>query len=414
MRKPLKYIVLFLLIIALLSGANLKKTSLKIYSENGGDILLTENKLEDFEYMFNIIKENYPFIEANKRIYGIDWVKNKDKYIKKIESTKNEEEFFYAMNDILSDLHNDHTVMISKENYIYLKRNYENLAKKDKKYEMWVRELDREATVNRYLSNTKDINNYEINKNNQLNDINIETDFIKDKNIAYIKINSFMPYSIEEDISIIKIFLETIKEYEGLIIDIRGNSGGDIEYWQKEIVSRIIKKPITYVNYIAYKDGEYQHDFIDNYNRLKKISKLDKKDLNNAPDELYTEFKLFKKEEKKIKPKDSIKYDGDIFLLVDGEVYSSAEMFASFCKVTGFATVIGEITGGDGIGSDPVICSLPNSGYIFTFSQEMGMTEDGKCNYEFRTSPDYLVNAKVEDLYENDDAIQKVIEIMGK
>ena len=414
MKKSLKYIILFLLIIALLSGTNLKKTSIKIYSENGGDILLRENKVEDFEYMFNIIKENYPFIEANKRIYGVDWLANKNKYIKKVESANSEEDFFYAMSDILSDLHNDHTAMLSKENYIYLKRNYENLAKEDKKYNAWVRELDRPATVNRYLSNTKDINDYEINKNNKLNHINIETDFMKDKNIAYIKINSFMPYSIEEDKSIIKIFLETIKEYEGLIIDIRGNSGGDIEYWQKEIVARIIKEPITYVNYIAYKDGEYQRDFIDNYNRLKKIDKLSKKNLSNAPEDLNTEFKLFRKEEKRIKPKDSIKYDGDIFLLVDGEVYSAAEMFASFCKSTGFATVIGEITGGDGIGSDPVVCSLPNSGYIFTFSQEMGMSEDGKCNYEFRTSPDYVVNAKIEDLYDNDDAIQKVMEIIGK
>lgn len=414
MKKSLKYIILFLLIIALLSGATLKRTNLKSYSESGSDILLTENKLEDFEYMFNIIKENYPFIEANKRIYGIDWIANKDMYVRKIKLTQSEEEFFSAMNDILSDLHNEHTLMLSPENYVYLKRNYENLAKKNKKYEAWVRELDRPATVNRYLSNTKEINNYEVDKKNSANNINVETDFIKDKNLAYMKINSFMPYTIEEDTSIIDIFFDTIKDYDGLIIDIRGNSGGDIEYWEKLIVSKLIKSPVEYVNYIAYKDGEYQRDFVENYSRLKKIDKLDKENLKNAPEELYDEFKLFKKEEKKIKPKDSTKYQGDIFLLVDGEVYSSAEAFASFCKNTGFATVIGEVTGGDGIGSDSVVCSLPNSGYVFTFSQEMGMTKDGRCNYEFRTSPDYVVNAKTEDLYEKDNAIQKVIEIMGK
>ena len=36
---------------------------------------------------------------------------------------------------------------------------------------------------------------------------------------------------MDEDMKIIKPYLEQIKNYNALIIDIRGNGGGDNEYW---------------------------------------------------------------------------------------------------------------------------------------------------------------------------------------
>lgn len=45
-------------------------------------------------------------------------------------------------------------------------------------------------------------------------------------------------------------------------------------------------------------------------------------------------------------------------------VYSASESFAVFCQETGFATLVGSPTGGDGIGAlDPVFLQLPNSGH---------------------------------------------------
>ncbi len=99
-------------------------------------------------------------------------------------------------------------------------------------------------------------------------------------------------------------------------------------------------------------------------------------------------------------------------MLVDDVVYSAAETFAVFAKESGFATLIGKTTGGDGIGSAPVLISLPNSGYIFRMSKELGTTSDGTCNEEYKTIPDYEVTiARKKENYLDDECIQKVLEL---
>lgn len=51
------------------------------------------------------------------------------------------------------------------------------------------------------------------------------------------------------------------------------------------------------------------------------------------------------------------------------------------------ATLVGERTGEDGIGSDPILIDLPNTGYILRFSKEMGVTEKGSINELDYTEP---------------------------
>ena len=84
-------------------------------------------------------------------------------------------------------------------------------------------------------------------------------------------------------------------------------------------------------------------------------------------------------------------FNGKIYLLVDGEVFSSSETFAYFSKATKFATIIGERTGGDGIGTDPLITTLPNSGISIRYTGEMGLNIDGSANEEMRTKPDFEI-----------------------
>ena len=73
--------------------------------------------------------------------------------------------------------------------------------------------------------------------------------------------------------------------------------------------------------------------------------------------------------------------------MVSGTVYSSAEQFVYFCKATGWATVIGRQTGGDGVGFDPALYRLPDSGLLFRFSIVAGENPDGSMSLE-GTVPD--------------------------
>lgn len=87
-------------------------------------------------------------------------------------------------------------------------------------------------------------------------------------------------------------------------------------------------------------------------------------------------------------------YSGNIYLLVDRGVFSSSEGFAIFCKDSGWAKVVGnENTGGDGVGIDPIVFKLPNSGLAVRSTAEKGLNKDGSSNLENGTSLDLYMNS---------------------
>lgn len=77
---------------------------------------------------------------------------------------------------------------------------------------------------------------------------------------------------------------------------------------------------------------------------------------------------------------DSLAYTGKVFLLVGEYVFSSAESFAVFSKVSGWATLGGSATGGDGIGFDPAYLTLPSSAVVIRFSSVTGLNPDWSAN----------------------------------
>ena len=82
---------------------------------------------------------------------------------------------------------------------------------------------------------------------------------------------------------------------------------------------------------------------------------------------------------------------------MDDAVYSSAESFAVWANATGLATLVGTRTGGDGIGFDPLVVALPNSGIVVRFPADMGINPDGSVNEESQTVPDVVVHQTVAD-----------------
>ena len=77
------------------------------------------------------------------------------------------------------------------------------------------------------------------------------------------------------------------------------------------------------------------------------------------------------------------------WVLVDDAVYSAAESFTYFCKKTGWATLVGTATDGDGLGVTPIMVDLPNTGILVRFSAQVGENPDGTCNTASGTKPDY-------------------------
>lgn len=385
-----------------------------------GTPLTEEQKIEDFNYLYKTIEENYPFLETNKRLNNVDWLSKKEEYLQRVKNTKSDIEFLMTLNSILSELNNGHTHMITNSSQF---RDFREIYSMNKGWQKKV-----QLPV---LNNKKALARYNIDKNEKVQVLNqgknentegirnASTKDIVEGKIGYIYIPQMISYyNMGKDIELIDEYLNNIKEYQALIIDIRGNGGGDSYYWISYLVPKLIDKVYENTTYSFWKDGE----IINNYLKKSKVKystgfgevkDLDTTKLVNLPVEVKEDFKYYSKNTMEISPsEDSIKFKVNIYMLVDKGVYSSSEAFASFAKQTGFATLIGERTGGDGIGSDPLLHMLPNSGYIFRFSKDMGTTADGTSNEEFKTEPDYLIEyAGKTGNFENDYCIKKVLEL---
>lgn len=367
--------------------------------------LSKEDYIEDFNFAYNTLKEHYPFFEVNKKLYGIDWLGNKEKYEAYIAESKDDADFFNRMTYVLGEIHNRHTHLMPEDFAMVMYTTYYTFPNSSWRHDI-AKIYEKDNVRRRYNINNETVKKYvaenmksddEVNKNYSKN--LITKNIIKDK-LAYIKIKSLIgDQYINQDKDIVINYLNEIKDYPFLIIDIRGNGGGDSNYWQEFLLPKIIDKKYETKNYIFIKSGKlYEKIFkqLQFKNDVKTF--LDNSSFSNDVKKILSDFDGYGISDMSIEPKeDSINYKGKIYLLVDNGVYSSAEMLASFCKETKLATLVGSRTGGDGIGFDPMQVALPNTAFVLRFSNVMGVTESGSINELDQTMPDIIVQESEED-----------------
>lgn len=360
-------------------------------------------KVEDFNYLYKELKESYPYFGINKRAYNTDWLSNKRRYTKQIKKTKNNKEFFEVFNEIINDLNNDHTDAYLTSIYNYIYKAYKQAATQYPIYKPYVEELEKtDSTRTKYweninlelffpekLNNTNKVNNSEIKTTVSKN---VEVNFIDSISTAIVQVKSFRYEYIEEDADTLKYFFNKTHNYKNLIIDIQGNDGGAMSYWMENIIPYLINDTIIYPLVYAFKNSKRVKKFKPNY--FKNTIAYHEIGLPNMPKELREGDYLFRRDSAMIAPiLNNKKYTGNIYLLVDREVFSSSEALAYFFKSTNFGIVVGEKTNGDGVGTDPLILTLPNSGIVIRFTGEMGLNPDGSANDEAKTVPDLIIKA---------------------
>lgn len=351
------------------------------YSDNDSELI--KAMYEDYDYMWKVIHENYPTMGVAERMTGENFSEVQARYRKRIDKAKNWQQFFGIINTCLAKFQGcSHMGVVNRDSYnTYL--DYTSDTKES------------EYLQNILLQpNTKKF--YHYNKNMTKNitetgDIQSSIDVIKtDDNIGYVSIKNFYHNSINHDLKILTDFYRKISDCNDLIIDIRGNTGGSDYYWMDNLVQPNLKNDIRYKLY-SFVRGEISEEYKRLTIKLYPIDKFDRKDFAKINiddfekmDYYYEYFNTFEKSEE-----DPL-FPGNIYLLVDKEVYSAAESFTYFCKVSKWATIIGENTRGDGVGSNPLLVALPNSGIIFRFSANYGINPDGSNNEEFGTTPDVV------------------------
>lgn len=351
--------------------------------------LTPAQRLEDYEFFWKTLRESYPYYALLARD-GNDLDALYQEYKEMVTNYDNDVDLYSAVFSLCYRFGGTgHLMVIDSATRDYMLPLFEELEG----YKAWADALTNPVSVKQYpklaafeadgqeaanagaFGETKQDNATALHLNDQT---------------AYLKIASFAYENIEKDKKQVSDFYGTLKNCKNLIIDITGNGGGSDNYWQDLLVAPLLSKPLSTSNYLLTQNTGNNKPYLAeafSAEELQPIAKLPKLDALKDRDRMTH----FIQETLKVEPaKNRAPFTGKVWLLVDDAVYSSSETFAVFTKQTGFATLVGTQTSGDGIGMDPVYMVLPNSGLIIRYSALYGLNADGSCNEEFGTTSDII------------------------
>lgn len=196
------------------------------------------------------------------------------------------------------------------------------------------------------------------------------------------------PLALQADRSLVADFVAEHPDAAHIIFDITGNSGGNALYWIQNIVAPFggtyvwervnyfKASPMTADVLAAYPCEEATGDghppFVDELGFTHLLRTRDVYPMGGP-------------EEK------TIESTARRWVLIDGAVFSAADGFAAFCKATGWATLVGKQTRGDGADAfTPQAAALERTGLLIRFSTASCANSNGSLNAQAGTLPDIL------------------------
>jgi len=292
-----------------------------------------------FEQAWKTIDQKYSFLEYKK----IDWDSVGSAYREQVSNTISDDSLFNVLGKMLFHLKDGHVNLRSNFN---VSRNWEWFLGFPQNFDLGLLERS-------YLTDFRKTGNL-MHK--------------RIRNVGYVYYKSFAESVSENDMDYI---LETYKDTEGLIIDLRNNGGGDPNN-AVTILNRLTDKP-TLVGMSYEKTGQNHNAF-------------------GLSSEIW------------INPKaDSKKYLGRVILLTNRSCYSATSHFVAWARALPNVTVVGDRTGGGG--GLPASIQLSN-GWILRYSATIGV-DAHDFNFENGTPPDIKIDMNKIDF---DNGVDSILE----
>lgn len=356
--------------------------------------------LEDYSFLWQVLEEDYPYWGLIQRM-GIDAREIRRFYRKEVASAETEEGFFRQMKDMIECFRGvGHLALFDGEYYRYhrdvmaaaaIRDNAEarcapwNAILADPDVAAAYRRLDGGGTDGEAA--------YSFGSEPPLGASypgsgNLDLVIEEEGRIARIEVKSMLfETDLYDHYALLNLYGE-LREYEHVIFDISMNGGGDDHYWMDNIAAPNLDKPALMEHYMLWRGSEWSLPFLEACGYAKNsfypsggLPPFENLDRGDVPG-----FPWFGRERFTVDPEGKL-LQGKLWVITSGFCYSSADNFASFCKRTGFATVIGNATDGGG-GIQPILLKLPNSGLVLRYSCQYGLNPDGSCNEEFGTAPE--------------------------
>lgn len=376
--------------------------------------------VEDYEYLWDLLENEYPMLNTAQRITGKNAENEKMRFYYNIPYAKTPQDFYdYVVQPCISAFGGTgHLSVLDGDFYIQHYAIYKSslIRQNDSMVAFNCKQLAKTASAKFYKDQIKELDEQMKKKDavpvyNEPNNLTFAS--YPGSSAGYIKIkkmNAFLGKKDDPEYQALQAFFKELEaeHTKNCIIDIRGNIGGSDGYWSSAIVCPNLRESVTMENYELINGDVCKRYLTDAYQKeAPPISALPKKTLPGLCTDDVENARYFIDRRWDFSPVNAQPlYSGRFWLLVDESNYAAAESFVAFCKVTGFATLVGETTGGDGIGQNPIIFSLPNTGICIRFSAANGLNPDGSCNEEAGTVPDYPIKA-------NEDALVKCLSLIS-
>ena len=295
----------------------------------------------NFEALWSIIDENYCFFDYKAEEYGLDWDAVYRQYKRKIDDNMSNAGLFEVLGDMLDELRDGHVNLYAAH----------DVARYWDFHEGYAPNFSEEIQAY-YLGS-----DYKIASGLRYT--------ILPDNIGYIYVPSFSSSIGEGNLD---ECLNALALCRGLIIDVRNNGGGNLNY-AEALASRFTNERLL-TGYICHKTDIGHNDFSD-------------------PTPLYLDSS------------DRIRWQKRVCVLTNRSSYSATNDFVKIMRSLPHVTVVGDRTGG-GSGL-PFSSELPN-GWSVRFSACPSFDADMQ-HTEFGIEPDIKVGMTDDDRLQGLDTI---------
>ena len=231
----------------------------------------------NFEALWQTIDRQYCFLDYKKQEYGLDWNEIYSQYKQRISKGMNNEQLFEVLADMLNELRDGHVNLSSKLEY--------------SQYREW-------------------FDSYPANFSDSIQRVYLGKDYAQssgmkyqvfEDNIAYIYCGSFQSGIGEGNLDEI---LNKLAICDGLIIDVRNNSGGNLTTAEK-LAARFTNEKVL-VGYMSHKTGPGHNDFSEmEYEEESQQDGYDGESIRVNTDWLYDYEEQERKRQERMQPEES-------------------------------------------------------------------------------------------------------------
>ena len=305
----------------------------------------------NFEALWKIIDEKYCFFDYKAEEYGLDWDAVYRQYKRKIDDDMSNAGLFEVLGDMLDELRDGHVNLYAAHDVARYWDFHEGYAP------------NFSGEIQKHYLGT----DYKIASGLRYT--------ILPDNIGYIYVPSFSSSIGEGNLD---ECLSALALCRGLIIDVRNNGGGNLNY-AEALAARFTNERIL-TGYICHKTGTGHSDF-------------------SSPEATYLDSS------------DRIRRQKSVCVLTNRSSYSATNDFVKIMRTLPRVTIMGDRTGG-GSGL-PFSSELPN-GWSVRFSACPSFDTDMQ-HTEFGIEPDVKVEMSNEDYSKNlDTIIEKARDLLSK